>query len=515
MGGIFLPPSVAKIESALTCYSAGNALEVHRLQHTLSKASDADLPALLTGLTYVTSRLHSAPDTAEPLRLLIDSALATDVAALAALGEPAVCAYAMFATNLVSADAAYVDPVLRQVVTRIFLQPADDHAKPLASLARQTVHAIVSTHARAHALLADAIRRRYPHPVRPATEHVAYARSVLAVARSVPHPALVASLVNAVFERLGAIEQLAAAENTPAAADKLQGVMLEVLRHAEMAQAQSPSIYKTCHLEALFAAYEAFLVPVPCTPCTPYVLVYACSLSGARVVAAMAERLRQASFDPSVSHRLRAHYLKHSAMLVMRAKLVSKRYVLVWLGRLGTWLNAYVDALDQSPRASHADVDVHHVFYMACAVLMATMCRRRDAFAASQGAELMARLRLYRIVNCAINPLNVLPRTLVDEFVDMVRACGGADLRNMARDHMQRYVPTRTKFGSPNMFSQSFQCPNLNLQLARAQVDRFVRWDEDKLLEKTNAPSAVEMPTAKPLVDMMDVQIATPTSMLA
>lgn len=67
---------------------------------------------------------------------------------------------------------------------------------------------ILGTHALAALLFPDAVRRHYPHPVRPVAEHVPFGKSSLAVTSAFRVPQLIRVLLNAVFRHLRAIETL-------------------------------------------------------------------------------------------------------------------------------------------------------------------------------------------------------------------------------------------------------------------------------------------------------------------
>lgn len=567
MGGFRLPPSA---DAILAAASSPDRLALLRLEHQLGADPPTDatgLPSLLAGLTHVTSRLHSRDATdARAIRLLVDASLRLDVVKVCALSADAAEAYAVFTKNLLSVDAAYVEVLLQRVVPAIFLSHVDTLGHEAAcDLAHSLVVASVETHhRRAVPLLIDALRAGYPHPVRPVADHVSYARALLRVARggardndnekgsdnsnkSLPR-VVVRAVTAAVIEKLSAIEALADQEKTNA-------VLLELCLHIRSAfhqqQHYNPSmltpterneLFVATHVDALFSANESLVVPVHTARQTQYALLYAASLAGHDVIIGLAERFRQAFHDPGVADRLRTRFLAHSAALIVRSSAVNTRDVLRWIGRLATWLNSYVDAVErqaveemdthnqircandsiiqqtllqpvgqqsnmkiQQQQQQHlhyhrqhqslltVDVEVHHVFYSACAVLMSTLARRKDVVSGRRSApEIVARLRLRRILGCALAPLLVIPQDVVQQFGETVRESAALDVDQVLRDGDYRPVPTRTRSGARNIFEYTFGCPDVECEEVRQILDDGMRWDAPLVKSEANADGDVD-----------------------
>lgn len=557
MGGFRVPPSV---DAILAAVSSPDRLALLRLEHQLGADPPTDatgLPSLLAGLTHVTSRLHSRDaNDAQGIRLLVDAALRLDVVKVCALSAEAAEAYSVFTKNLLSVDAAYVEVLLQRIVPTIFLSHVDTPGHEAAcDLAHALVFASVETHhRRAVPLLIDALRAGYPHPVRPMADHVSYARALLRVARGGDHDSendkdshgsfktlplvVVRAVTAAVIEKLSAIEALADQEKTNA-------VLLELCLHIRSAfqqqQHYNPSLTSTpsernelfvaTHIDALFSANESLVVPVPTAKQTQYALLYAASLAGHDVTIALAERFRQAFYDPAVADRLRTHFLAHSAALIVRSRAVNTRDALRWVGRLATWLNSYVDAVERQAandmethyeihygddsvmqqtlqpvgqqsnmKIRHhrldcyrqhqsiltADVEVHHTFYSACAILMSLLARRKDVVSGRiRAPEIVARLRLRRILGCALAPLLVIPRDVIQQFGETVKEFAGLDVDQLLRNGDYRPVPTRTRSGARNTFEYTFGCPDVECERVRQILDDGMRWDGPLVKEKS------------------------------
>lgn len=554
MGGVPLPPSADVIISALKSHAAGNSLDLRYLQHVFANAAPS-VASLLLALTHLTARLHLSDETVSPLRTLIDAALALNIPAALTNASSAkskpdgqvqhittgvdeqpdlLSTYASFAVNLLSVDATYLEPLLNTFVTTIFLFPIEQQPE-FEPLVKQVINAAILTHPRASYLLADIISRRYPHPVRPTAEHVSFSRSILFIARVVPNRSLLRAVVNSLFERLSAIEatvpsdvrdvkviktessglQSVSFEDSDTNllcpdASKLQAIMLELVRHLDLLHEHLPAPMQHTHLEVLFSAYDTYVIPVHRTRFTPYVLMYASSLVGRTYVHDMMERMRQLFFDATQGDRLRAYVLEHSAVFVCRARLVSTKEALLWFSRISSWLNAYVDAIQASNSPVLVDVDVHALFYAACATLLSTLTRCPHILKRPSAAETIARMRIARIIHSPLAPTLILPPNLVSDFLAGVSHLDGASGLNIPRVQERSFAPTCTRFGAPNRLVFSFRCPDLSLPLLREKVDRFIRWD-DSLSEKTKTSGlySAQPRSTLELTDPMDISITT------
>lgn len=556
MGGLQLPPSADIIVSALNSHAAGNSLELHRLHHVFANAAPS-VASLLHALTHLTARLHTADDSAAALRTVIDAALAVNLPSALANATSAklkpedpssrrdatvddhkdpLSAFASFAINLISVDATYLEPLLNLLVTKLFFIPVEQSAE-FEPLIERIVTAAVSTHARATYLVTDAISRRYPHPVRPVVEHVAFSRAVLFVARAVPAPPLVRAITNALFERLSAIEATVPGDvrdikiinpkqivpNSPVSAAededgslcpdavKLQAIMIQLVRHFDLAFEHSSHTYHTLHLDALFHAYDTYVVPVHRTRFTPYILLYASSLAGRSCVLDVTERLRQAFFDSTQGVRLRGYVLEHSAVLVCRSKYIGVPDALSWFARLTSWLNAYIDATGASPLNTVVDVDIHRLFYSACATLMATLSRRSDILTRPSSSEALARMRISRILHSSLAPTLVIPSEVVSRFVDAVAHLGSGINVDLSHICERSFASTRTKYGAPNRLSYAFRCPDLPLPTLRSKIDRFALWDT-ALESEANGHESIAPSQPITLIETADpMSISIPT----
>lgn len=541
MVGIRLPASADTILSAVAADVAGNPLELHRLQRVLMQHSSPDVEDILTGLTHVTSRVHRGTAEAASLRRLVDVALQLDIIALAADAldasckavtpasengnsssalidtSPSLSAFSIFVTNLISVDASYVESLLFTVIPRIFLSSND---KAGAAVAKVVGHKLIATtlntHTRAAPLLSNALCRRYPHPVRPSEEHVAYSRSVLQVARSSFRFGLTQRIIDVVFERLASIEALTSntdfivqnesvvgvdpVDSDPELApeaEKLQAVLLELMRHIRLSHAKDPSAFSNIHFKSILSAHEELIVPVHRPRASPYALILAVSLVSADATISAAERFRQSFHDPTIPERLRAKFLEHSSAIIVRARLIPARSALRWIVQVAMWLNLYVDALEHSPEMACIDVDIHYLFYTACAVLMATLSRRTDVIRGPTASEILARLRLHRILNCSICPMQIIPGDVVENFISTIEKYGRLDLRRIYMEQKQIGGPTRTKNGTRNLLAYSFSCPDLELPLVRKAVNAVVRWDHPKKVRSTQDRGALSQPKKK------------------
>lgn len=555
MGGLQKPPGTEVITNALSSHAAGNSLELHRLHHVFANGASS-VASLLHALTHLTVRLHAGDDSSTALRSLIDAALAVNLQSAlenaASVGSKSedltscneatpddqkdpLSAFASFVINLISIDATYLEPLLNLLVLQLFRIPIEQSAK-FEPLIERIVNAAVNTHARATYLLTDAISRRYPHPVRPAAEHIAFSRAVLFVARAVPSAPIVRSIMNSLFERLSAIEanvpgdvrdfklldgkQTGLDSACPSIVDddllcpdalKLQAIMVEIVRHFDLAHEHSLHVFRAVHLDALFHAYDTYVVPVHRTRFTPYILVYAASLAGRSCVFDVTERLRQAFFDSTQGVRLRGYVLEHSAVMVCRAKDISISEALSWLARLTSWLHAYIDAASASPLHTIVDVDVHRLFYSACATFMATLARRTDIFERASSSEALARMRISRILHSTLAPTLVLPSDVVVNFLDALNRLNSGNDVDLSRVHERSFAPTRTQYGAPNRLSYAFRCPDLPLLTLRSKIDRFTHWDAE-LNNESVEDVEVTLPQPSTHITHMDsMNISIPT----
>lgn len=479
--------SARAISTALSEKAAGNPLSYFRLQHTLSSRDAPSITSLLSGLMHFASASASVD-----LRQLIDLALRVDLSALCEPSPtreyPALDALLCFAENLVSADAAYVHPVLENFVAGACALPVDKRG-PIVKYATRAVVAVLRAYPRAATMLIDVLRKRFPHPVRPADEHVAYLRAVLAIARDERWPAVGRCVIATVMERLATIEALvpddvfgAKGELLPEAA-KMQAVLLELFAHVDAGA--DGSGYAERVFEPLFVAYESAIVSVEATRFSPYVLLYAASKGGTKIISAVVERLRLAFFDEDVSQQLREKFLQHSSAMVIRAKMVSPAAAKAWIASLARWLNRYVDAQERFSDDVQVDTDVHLLFYSACCALMTTLAKRGDALDADE----MNAMRLYRIMACEMNPLLVVPAAIVQYFASVVSeiGAGSMDFEDIIERNKGRYTPSRTKYGSRNECEYTVRCPELELAAAREGVEDYVRRDSVRLAEGKDA----------------------------
>lgn len=492
-------PSAEKVRKALEEKRNGNPLSYFRLQHALSAKSPVAIASVLSGLMHFVARLHSKSSDAADIRTLIAAALSVDLVACATPTEqntyPALEALHLFIVNLVSSDAGFVEPVLQMFAKRAFILPVDGRG-PVTELTYAAIASVLDAYPRADALLASILCSRYPHPVRSAEDHQAYLRSVLHVARDCRSVGLCRSIIATVFQKLGAIEALVPSftfrerdgeghsvpELTRESA-RLEVVLLELFRHFDFSQKSASVDYVGAHLDHIVSAYEASIVPIEGTRFSPYVMLYATSVAGAEVAWTVVKRLRQSFLDPSISQRLREKFLQHSSVLVIRAQAVTGERVLKWVGSVATWLNRYIDAQEQrnSYEAVEVDTDVHNLFYCACCALMITLLKRVECLAASSasGTDPLDRMRLYRIMSCAMNPMLVLSKELVAEFVEAVQGYG-MDFSDIMEENKGKYTPSRTKYGSRNDFIYTMSCPDLELPIARAKVQEYAIFDDDE-----------------------------------
>lgn len=556
MGGLQPPPGAEVIANALTSHVAGNSLELHRLHHLFANAASS-VASLLHALTHLTVRLHAGDDFSAALRSLIDAALTLNLQAALENAAHVKCkpdesaprhdvipedqrdplsAFASFAINLISIDASYLEPLLNLLVTKLFLIPVEQSAG-FEPLIERVVVAAINTHARATHLLTDAISRRYPHPVRPVAEHIAFSRAILFVSRVIPSAPLVRAIMNSLFERLSAIEatvpgdvrDIKLLDEKPAAPDsarfkivtedgllcpdafKLQAVMVEIVRHFDLTHERSLHAFQIVHLDALFRAYDTYVVPVHRTRFTPYILIYASSLAGRSFVHDVTERLRQAFFDSTQGIRLRGYVLEHSAVMVCRANYVSISDALSWLARLASWLHAYIDTAAASSLHTAIDVDVHGLFYSACATFMATLARRPDIIEHPSSSEALARLRISRLLHSCLAPTLVLPSEIVISFLDALAPLHGGTDVDLSHVHEKSFAPTRTKYGASNRLSYAFRCPDLPLPTLRSKIDRFTNWDttlDNKMGDSISTPLS-ESSTQILHIDPVNISIPT------
>lgn len=468
-----------------------------RLQHTLRGTNPAAITPILTGLTYLAAHLHSQSGTTADLISLIDAALTIDIQPCADKNPCLRTALHAFLLNLISADAAYVEPVINKFAARVFLTSVQHRAR-LEPVVYDILHVVLDTHPAAASLLSRIIRMRYPHPIRAAEEHVAYINAILHVARACHSPSVTRSVIATIFEKLGAIEALVPSDVTDCEgamlrpeAEKMQLVLMELIRHVDIVYKEDAEYLRSC-FEPFFAAYESYIVPIESTRFTPYVMIYAAEKGGEALVHDLSERLRQSFFDPSMSHRLREKFLEHSSVVIMRSASVSSASALAWLKQLASWLNAYVDDVSRNG-GGEVDTDVHRLFYSGSASLMTTCCRRRDAVASN--ANVIPQMRLYRIVGSAMKPMLVVPRGVVDDFVKVVADCCGMDFNEIEDQNEGRFRPSRTRYGSRNEFFYKLRCPDLELSLAADMLEGRIRWDQKRVLKVQTHPSDIGLTT--------------------
>lgn len=512
MGGLPLHSiePVKQIKDALSAHSSGDTLPFHRLQHGLSSKDSSTLSAILTGLTHFTTTLHHTSPHAQLIRQLVETAMSIDL--FACVTEPsALPALLTFCKNLCSAHAASIEPLLRLIVGRSLASSiSDPRSVQIRSTAIELVSFILDTHPRAASVLVSAIRKKYPHPVRPAAEHAAFARGVLCLARNVNIHSVSDALVGMVIDRLASTEALAGddvllmnvlpskdkknnLELTPEAS-RVQSIVMELFTYIDERKqcdkkeknGENASIYA---FEQIFAAYEKYIIPIEKTRIAPYVLLYAGEHAGEDQILETVERLREAFFDCSFSSRLRGKFLEHSSVLVTRSRSVSSSKAFRWISNLAKWLNAYIDAQQRDnddDETTDIDTDIHYLFYQACCMLMVTIARRRDAFEGKgeEYRDVIAKMRLYRIMASDLNPMLVIPRQVVMEFVNLIEDLSGSHFRELMISNNGKFIASRTAYGSRNVFEYSLRCPDLLLPEAREKLDKIMRWDKDAGLKK-------------------------------
>ncbi|PXF50169.1 putative RRN3-like protein RRN3P1 [Gracilariopsis chorda] len=477
LGHVPAHPNALKIHVALDQNANRNPLEFLRLLHALSGTNPHSITPILTGLTHHTVNLHLYPSTS-PLHQLTRAALKLDLHAISPTDKtpnPALQAFVSFLTNLISAHADYIEPVFQMIVKRAFTMSAARDC--LLSAMHSVVFSALHTHPRARSILLSTVQSSYPHPVRPPAEHLCFARATLRLAKE-PH--LVSSLLVTLFERVAAIEALVphtvfandSRSQLGMEAERLEVVLLELCNFFE----EGGSV------EAAFSAYQMFIVPMDAVRYSPYALLFGAAVAkDTSTLHDIVERLWQSFHDPCTPSRLRERFLEHAGSMVLRARCYNSDHVVRWVARLAGWLNAYIDAARGN---DVIDVDIHLSFYTAVAVLLRVMTRRCEAF---KDEEVLSNMRLYRIVSSGMNPFVVLPRALVDSFVETVMNTCGVDYRDVIVESEGVFPPSRTLYGSKNEFVYRIVCPDFELPRLRARLNAHVLWDDkSKASENTD-----------------------------
>lgn len=485
-------PSVT-IQHAISQKRRGNALPYNLLQHTLSGRDPSAIAQVLRGLTHFAAISHTAHSTdASDLTNLISHALTIDLKTCSDKTASTALRPALreFLTNLISADAAYIDDVLR-LAAKAFSLPLDGAASVVDHL-HDMLPVILQMYPRAGPVMLAVIRDCYPHPVRPSGEHHAYARSVLQVSRQcVGHP-VGHNVISCVFEKLGAVEALLTQEvfieddkgekQLAPQAEKLDLVLLELFNHVQLAH--SSKHFVSDFFEPLYSAYESSIVPIENVRYSPYSLIFAASIAGPEILQETIDRLLLCFLDPRLHTKLRVKFLQQSSILVIRAAKVSSEAARSWVSRVAKWLNAYVDAQQRHPQfMSEVDTSVHGLFYSAVFALMTTVVNRRYAFAG--GDDFMDQLRLLRIMSCGMNPLLILPPGIVEEFSNVMFQACGMDFSDIRNANVTCFAPSFTKYGTVNKFSDVYVCPELDLPQSRQKLGDLMRVDNEEVHDDT------------------------------
>lgn len=470
LGHVPAHPNALKIHVALDQNANRNPLEFLRLLHALSGTNPHSITPILTGLTHHAVNLHLYPPSS-PLHQLTRAALKLDLHAISPTDKtpnPAFQPFVNFLTNLISAHADYIEPVFQMIVKRAFTMSAARES--LLSAMNGVVFSALHTHPRARSVLLSTVQCSYPHPVRPPVEHLSFARATLRLARE---RSLECSLLVTMFERVAAIEALVphnvfatgSTSQLGTEAERLEVVLLELCAFFEHGGS----------VEAALSAYQMFIVPMDAVRYTPYALLFGASVtSDANALHDIVERLWQCFHDPRTPARLRERFLEHAGWIVLRAKRYSSQLVVRWVCRLAGWLNAYIDAARGQDVV--VDVDIHLSFYTAVGVLLRVMTRRCEAF---RDEHVVSNIRLYRIISSGMNAFVVLPRALVEAFVETMMQRCGVDYRDVVVESEGVFPASRTVYGSKNEFVWRSVCADIELERLRARVGAHVLWDHD------------------------------------
>lgn len=501
MGGIRLPPSVDEIRKAIT--STDDKLAFHRLHHTLSQHTPPSplLPSLLEGLCHLTSRLHTShttSSTTQNLRCLIDTALQTIHHTLALPQLAYEESYEKFITNLLSVDATYVDTLVSRIVPRCFLCSK-------FALGVSITKSVLSKYGRrGQVLVVQALKFGYPHLVRSEEDHVNYVKGLLTLCKSNNDNRIsefiINNVMNMTYEKISGIQ----VTNNHS---KLSKILLIVIQYIK-SQSTQPN-FKTLHLQSLYNSYGSYILPLPSNSSmniSVYVLIYALSISGYNTTVNICDKLRQGFHDSSIDGTLRISYLLHSSYVITRCRNLTSKDVLTWLSRTCAWLNTYIDSIstnnsndnndmdmDMDTDVVDVDVEVHAVFYAACAIIMKTVVGRKDIInGKKRGIEIIARLRLGRILYSKLKPLGVIDTALVSEFLEVTKVTGGDNYNETEFGNGDDVVviKSRTKSGGWNRMEgfgldvdghgRRDLLKNIDgMDEILNEIEQYVRWDDD------------------------------------
>jgi hypothetical protein len=556
------PPEVTRIESALAAKQAGDAADLNNLILALMPAKDPlETVSVLIGLTHFTAALddlNSSECRAYELRRLIQCAINMDFSTclergatsvngesrssdpgedvaqepLSAVPLEVVDAYRNFLFNTASADSGFVEDLFSAFARSHFRLPFPAFAT-LVSRVHDVIPTILNTYPSAEAALIRVLAEKYPHPVRPETEHQNYIRAVLKIASSATTRTLASSLVLIVVEKLavldasvpeivgscvsdeGALSPVSVTsqdsnlrvqnmqhvdfdaagildelnENSEDQCDnflldpsalKMDMVASEFLQFSKEWLSPDVNEKERFHrLEVLAHAFERFVVPAQSAH-SPFLLLHAASVSGSHHLRAIAEQFRVSFFDPRVSRRVRISYLYLSSGLITHASASSTADVLEWMSKVIIWLHDYIDRHDT--RNAAIDTRTNDLFYAGIFAVLSTVCNRPSIFDpyADGDREAADRLRLRRVMSCGMNPLLVMPASLVTRFCDILILRCGMDLSDILRANRKRAIPSRTRFGAFNRFTGAIPLTTCSLPRISKHLRDLLRDDVSK-----------------------------------
>ena len=411
------------------------------------------------------------------LKVLIDASLRFNYV-LHCENEKALAAMQFFLLNLVSASSCYVEPVM-VIISRTISKIELDKCEKVHEHFHRILQQLLVMYPRCAALMARTIKSNYPHHVRPVAEIQAYSRFLLQITTYMQNHVHRNRLIDLFIEKIATVDVHIPSEKTLQETSKGadEGKEVEVNSIDPMLQKMDVLIEEACkflthasktmnpvlftHTIVTFVqAYKMTVLPVQRIRFAPFVVLFAACCAGTNSVEWLIENLRECFFDETYSKSTRILFIQHSAALICRTRCYADQGVVHWLSSLVSWLHSYLDFADLRKREKRlrADVDRHLLFYGALSAVMRVVHFRRDALRSqfASAADVIARMRVNRLLRSRLNPLRILPAALTKKFVTVIGEEGNIHLDEVYQRSMRQSVPDRTCFNRPNHLAVKF-----------------------------------------------------------
>lgn len=542
---------VEQVELALASLEAGDDVPIKSIRASLTVGNTSDPDAVagfLNALTHFSAQLDDAdvaPSRASGLASLFEAALGIDfrecdrttpeddsfrqyeglmeheprryatVLAEAALQPQVIEAFKGFLIDFSSASSRYVELILQTIAGSLFRLPQPEFDQLLQAV-HHVVRQILTSYVSASSALVRIVTDKYPHAVRPAVEHHAYARAVLRMVAYCQDRDMAETLLSLVVEKAVVLDTLVpdtvwdldesacsdevqkskkrprptdqestapdeqdalekpANSDPPTAtrkltpeAEKIDTVFTEFVYFIdEWIGGSVDEMVGFDRLELLAIQYDIYGLPARRARFVPFLLPYAGSRLGAAGLEYIADRYRRVFLDESRSRRQRISAMMYSAALISRSTLLSTACTLEWMHDVARWLHSY---LRRHRAEKAAELERHKTFYACVYALMTAMKTRVDAYDTRQGgrADTADALRIRTLMSSQLKPLSVISSELSDAFCKTVLVHSHMDLSAILSKQSARALSSAGRKSAGRRFSRQVPLETCDLPLVR------------------------------------------------